>query len=237
MSGPRAALLIKVDTLGDLVLFAPVLRTLRTAWPQTRLAVVIRRAYVDLGPLLAPGIEWWPTTLDPFGNGPAADATELARLRDAADALQPEVIAAATSRRNWLEIVLAAGAPAARRVALGASAADDYFDTQLRVEFGVDSSTAFSETVSIPPAEPDWQRNYALVDALLGRAVERTAPSLDVPDSARAAAATFLVSKNLPPRGFVVCAAAGFANVRIKTWPADRFAAAIAHLRERHRCY
>src|SRR5207248_4098795 len=28
---------------------------------------------------------------------------------------------------------------------------------------------------------------------------------------------------------------AGFANVRIKTWPADRFARAIAHLRARHR--
>ncbi len=32
----------------------------------------------------------------------------------------------------------------------------------------------------------------------------------------------------------MVCAAAGFANVHLKTWPAERFAAAIRHLHERH---
>jgi ADP-heptose:LPS heptosyltransferase/GT2 family glycosyltransferase len=234
MSGPRAALFVKVDTLGDLVLFAPVLRALHSAWPQTRLAVIIRRAYVDLAPLLAPGIEWLATSLDPFGRGPSHDPGELARLRDTVSAMQPEIVAAATSRRNWLEIVLAASAPNARRVALGASSSDDFFDTQLRVELGVDSASAFTETLPVDATEPDWQRNFRLADALLGRAVERTPPALNVPDSARAAASTFLVSHNLTPRGFAVCAAAGFANVRLKTWPLDRFAATIAHVRARH---
>ena len=51
------------------MVFAPVLRSLRSAWPQTRIVTLIRRAYVDLAPLLAPGIEWITTALDPVWIG------------------------------------------------------------------------------------------------------------------------------------------------------------------------
>ena len=234
MSGPRAALLLKVDTLGDLVLFAPALCAMRMSWPATRLVVVIRRAYLDLAPLLAPGVEWLATTLDPFNQSPAADAAELARLRDAVTALQPDVVAAATSRRNWLEIALAAAAPTARRLALGAGAQDEFYDTQLRVQLGLDSTQAFAETIATPAGEPDWQRNFHLADALLGRAVERTPPRLTPDRDAQVATAAFLREKGLAPGKFAVCAAAGFANVALKTWPADRFAAALSHLETRH---
>ena len=242
MNPPRAALLLKVDTLGDLVLFAPALRALRAGWPQTRLVVVIRQTYLDLAALLVPalsssnppngpGIEWLGTTLDPFTRSPDADPAELARLRAAVAALQPDVVAAGTSRRNWLEIALAAAAPAARRVALGAGSADEFFDTQLRVQLGLDSAVAFTEAIPVPADQPDWHRNFRLASALLGRPVDPVAPSLTPPD---AGAAAFLASHQLAPGRFAVCAAAGFANVRIKTWPAERFAAAIAHLRDRH---
>ena len=230
MSGPRAILVVKVDTLGDLVLFAPTLRALRAAGPAPRITVVIRRAYLDLASLLAPGVDWLATSIDPFNHRPDADPAELARLRETITALQPEVVAAATSRRNWLEIALAAAAPAARRLALGAAAQDEFFDTQLRVQLGLDSATAFSETVATPADEPDWQRNFRLADALLGRAVARTAPALAAP----AAAPELLAGLGLTRGRYVVCAAAGFANVRLKTWPAERFAAALAHLRDRH---
>lgn len=229
MSGPRAALLVKVDTLGDLVLAAPLLRALRAAWPDTRLVVVLRRAYLDLAPLLAPGVEWLATTLDPFNRSPDADSAELTRLRDLVTTLQPEIVAALTSRRNWLEITLAAAAPTARRLALGAGATDEFFDTQLRVQLGLDSAQAFPETLPTPDGEPDWQRNFRLADALLGGAVERTPPTLTAP-----AATDLLAALKLTPGRYVVCAAAGFANVRLKTWPAERFAAALTHLRDRH---
>ncbi len=231
MSHPRTALLLKVDTLGDLVLFASTLRVLHAAWPQTRLVAVIRHPYRDLAPLLVPGIEWLSTSLDPFTHSPATDPVELARLRDAVTALQPDVVAAATSRRNWLEIALAAAAPSARRVALGAVAADEFFETQLRVHLGLDSAAAFSETITVPADEPDWQRNGRLASALLGRPVEPGPPSFAPPD---AGAAEFLARQNLARGRYAICAAAGFANVRLKTWPADRFAAALAHLRDRH---
>src|SRR5512144_423990 len=116
---PRAALILKIDTLGDLVVFAPTLRSLRLAWPQSRLTVLIRRAYADLAPLLVSGIDWLTTTLDPFAQGPETDPSEIDRLRGATAEMRPDIVAAATSRRNWLEVAIAASAPNARRIALG----------------------------------------------------------------------------------------------------------------------
>jgi ADP-heptose:LPS heptosyltransferase len=231
---PRAALLLKVDTLGDLVVFAPVLRRLRTEWPDTRLVALIRRAYVDLAPLLAPGVEWLATHLDPFAQGPEADAAEVARLRDAVTALQPDLVAAATSRRNWLEAALAAAVPSARRVALGTSADDEFFATRLRVALGIDATHVFAEQVPVPTDEADWSANFRLADALLGRAVERTPPVLTLDPKDRESVADVLAGHGLEPGRYVVCAAAGFANVRLKTWPAERFAACLREIHARH---
>src|SRR5688572_23143422 len=155
-AAPRAVLILKVDTLGDLVVFAPVLQCLRHAWPDTRLVVVIRRAYVDLAPLLVSGVEWIATTLNPFGQGPGEDPAEVTRLREAVSALRPDVVAAATSRRNWLEVALAAAAPGARCLALGASADDEFFATRLRVELGLDAAGVF-KPIAVPADEPDWR--------------------------------------------------------------------------------
>jgi len=231
---PRAALVLKVDTLGDLVVFAPVLRRLRTEWPDTRLVALIRRAYADLAPLLAPGVEWLPTHLDPFAQGPEADAAEVARLRAAVTGLQPDVVAAATSRRNWLEAAVAAAAPSARRVALGTSADDEFFATRLRVALGIDATHVFAEQVAVPADEPDWHANFRLADTLLGRSGERTPPALTLGDQDYAPVKAFLARHGLEPGRYVVCAAAGFANVRLKTWPSERFAACLREIHARH---
>ena len=233
-AAPRAIVILKVDTLGDLIVFAPTLQCLQAEWPQTRLVAIIRRAYLDLAPLLVPGVDWIATTLDPFAQGPAADPAEVARLREIVTAVQPDIIAAATSRRNWLEAAIAASAPTARRIALGTSADDEFFATQLRVALGLNAVHVFSEQVPLPSGEPEWRGNFHLADALLGRIVERVAPSLHVTPAATASVADFLAAKHLTPRRYVVCAAAGFANVQLKTWPAGHFAAALQHLRERH---
>jgi ADP-heptose:LPS heptosyltransferase/GT2 family glycosyltransferase len=232
MSAPPSLLVVKVDTLGDLVLFAPALRALRAGWPATRLAVVIRRTYLDLARLLEPGVDWIATSLDPFNRSPADDPAELDRIRALVTELRPAAVVAATSRRNWLEFALAAAAPPdARRIALGAEAADEFFQTQLQVQLGLASTGAFSEIVAPPADEPDWRRSLRLASALLGHAVPDTAPSFSpaTPD-----ATALLADLGLTPGRYAVCAAAGFANVRLKTWPADRFAAVIAHLRKRH---
>jgi ADP-heptose:LPS heptosyltransferase/GT2 family glycosyltransferase len=232
---PRAALILKTDTLGDLVLFAATLQALRSAWPDTRLVVLIRDGYLDLAPLIAPHIEWLATPLDPFVQGPNEARDELARLRETVSALAPGVVAAATSRRNWLEAALAAAAPAtSRRIALGSAESDPFFATQLQLHHGLDPSAVFNEIVDTTGDAQEWERNFRLADALLGRPVPRTRPALHPDPAARRTAVSILQSHAFRPGGYVVCAAAGFANVAIKTWPAERFAAALRHLRDRH---
>jgi ADP-heptose:LPS heptosyltransferase/GT2 family glycosyltransferase len=233
-SPARTLLCVKVDTLGDVILFAPTLRTVLDGAPGTRLVVLIRRTYAELAPLLAPGVEWMTTTLDPFANGPEEDPAELARVRSEVSGLAPDVVVAASSRHNWLETVIAATSGAARRIGVGAAAEDEFFSTRLRLRLGVDASAAFTEHVEARPDEPDWKRNFVIADVLLGRDVARQRPALGLPESAQMAARRALQQHGLEPGKYVVCAAAGFANVALKTWPAARFGAALAYLRERH---
>ena len=86
MSAPSRALILKLDTLGDLVLLAPALQALRTAWPAAHLTVVVRAAYAGLTPWLVPTrageqpVEWLTTTLDPFKHGPEEEVAERDRL-------------------------------------------------------------------------------------------------------------------------------------------------------------
>ncbi|MFZ9746009.1 MAG: glycosyltransferase family 9 protein [Opitutaceae bacterium] len=235
MTAPRRALVLKLDTLGDLVLLAPALQALRAAWPAARLTVVVRAAYAGLTPLLVPArageepVEWLTTTLDPFTAGPDDAAEERERLLAAVRERAPEVVVAATARGNWLEAALAAAAPDARRVALGEEAADAYFSTRLRLALGIEATGVFPERVIPPAEERDWRRGLRLASAVLGRAVPAAPPRLQAePDPAR------LAALGLTRGRYAVCAAAGFANVRLKTWPVERFAAVAAHLRQRH---
>jgi len=231
---PRCALFLRPDTLGDLVLFSPTLRCLRAAWPQTRIAVVIRRPYLELAPALAPGVEWIATRIDPFAQGPADAGVELATLRQTVTALAPDLVVAACPRRNWLETALAAGLPQARRIALGTTEEDPFFGTQLRLQLGTTSAVTFPEIADVTGYAQDWQRDYGLADHLLGTKVERVPPALQLDAATLRAADEVLRQRGLEPGRYVACAAAGFANVRLKTWPADRFGATLAWLRQQH---
>ena len=223
-------LVIKADTLGDLVVFTPTIRALRAGLPGTRIAVVVREAYLDLGPLIEPGVEWIGTSLDPFTEGPEARRDELARVRAAASGISPRLVIAASSRRNWLETVLAADARDARRIAF-ASEDDAFFATQLRVALGVEAAGLFEEIPPAPADEPDWRRSLRLASAALGRAAAVAPPALTPGERGQT---EVLARLGLGGGPYAVCAPAGFANVRLKTWPVERFAAVIADLRKNH---
>jgi ADP-heptose:LPS heptosyltransferase/GT2 family glycosyltransferase len=237
LPAPRSILLLKPDTLGDLVLFTPALAALRTAWPTTEISVVIRRAYADIAPYLTAGVKWVETSLDPFSSGPGQNAAELIRLQKLVTDLAPTIVVGASSRRNWLETALAKAAPtASRRVALGAAAEDPYFGAQTRSLAGIDAELVFTEHVPTPEAEPDWQRNCRLAEALVGRTLPHQPPRVTAPtaDPIRTTVAAVHSALGLKRGEYLACGAAGFANVQLKTWSAEKFGVALRHVRERH---
>jgi heptosyltransferase-3 len=231
---PRSVVLIRPDTLGDLVLFSAALSSLRAAWPDARIAVVVRQPFLALGPMLVPGIDWIPTAINPFVEGPLESGEELARLRAEVAARAPDVLLAACPHRHWLDAALAATLPAARRVAFGSDAEDPFFGRQLRFGYGVEPEAVFSETAPGADGGQDWERGYGLVEHLTGRPLGRRPPSLALDAATRERAENVLRELGLAPGRFAAIAAAGFANVAIKTWPAERFAETVAWLhRER----
>jgi len=227
---PTKALIIRPDTLGDLVLFSPALSRLREAWSGVPLAVVVRRPYLELARLLVPGIDWIPTDIDPFVRSPSEAGAELERLRKAVAEFSPDVVVAACPRRHWLDSALAAAAPGARKVAFNSIEDDPYFGVQMRLALGRKQAPEFGEIAPAAAGEADWERNYGLAEYLLGKTLPHAPPDLAIADTLLARADEILKARGLEPGRFIACAAAGYAHVRIKTWPAERFAATIGWL-------
>jgi len=260
----RSVLLLRLDGMGDIILFSPVLRALRGAWPEARLTMVVQAQYVELGPLLCPEVSWVGTTIDPIRLGPAEAETQLAELRQVVGTFGPDIVVACTSRRNWLDTAVASMAPQARRIAFEDGGEDAYFGPQLRSLYPATPEAAFDEIAETASDEQAWRRNAGLVRQILGRAVELGRPELwgagfagsgwiggsgqsAVGASApggrapptwlqnwELAATKVLGEWGIGPGSYVVCAAAGFANVPIKTWPADRYVAVLRWLRSVH---
>jgi ADP-heptose:LPS heptosyltransferase len=150
---------------------------------------------------------------------------------DAARRFSPDLVVAACLRRNWLDTAVAAAVPAARCVAFGSSEEDPFFGVQVRHLVGAAKEGFFRETAPAASGDQDWRRNFGLVEYLLGRAVAPVEPSLSIAREIQDRADAILRKLGLEPGKFVACAAAGYANVRIKTWPAERYAETLDWLR------
>jgi len=227
-------LVSKPDTLGDLVLLEPLLRALRSGLPDTRIRVLIRNAYLPLAPLIDPDAEWLGIPVDPFAQGPDQAWDQAAALLLALGTEPPDLIIAPHRQRCWLTDALMASFPKAASIGLSQEPEDAFFGPALRRRLGLAAYPSFTHT--LPPADglPEW-RGSCLAAGLLGiDPSSLETPTLHVPEELREEATRILSGLTLPPGAFAVCAAAGYANVPIKTWPAERFAAALRWLhRER----
>jgi ADP-heptose:LPS heptosyltransferase/GT2 family glycosyltransferase len=227
---PQHILYLRPDTFGDLVIFAPALGQLLAAWPKARHRLLVRPGYDTLAPLFPRAVQWQPVAINPFKDAPAAAASELESLLASLAANPPDLIVAPTLNRTWLEVAIAARFPQARRVALGDGEIDPLFANAAQLAFGVSTRAVFPETVAVDERAQEWENNFRLVDHLLGRRGPREVPVLEVPADAQRAAAAVLASHGLAPKRWAAVFAAGLANVAIKAWPADHFAAVVLHL-------
>ncbi len=220
---PKSIVYIRPDTIGDLVIFTSALAQLQAAWPDARHTLVVRPGYEALAPLFPAGLHWHVVPINPFTQQPGASREALAVLYASLDGLAPDTIVAPTLNRTWLEVAIAVRYPNARRVVLGRGAVDPLFANRLKLELGIEATSAFGEIVPADERRLDWENNHRLVDHLLGRSAPREFPRLQVPPEAAADAGGFLRAAGLVPGEFVAVFPGGLANVPIKAWPYPNF--------------
>ncbi len=226
-SVPARILFLHPDTYGDLVLFEPVLRLVREEWPQTEIGVLVRAPYVDAAPLLAEqgAVRWLTTTCNPYRQSPRESRAGLEELRAAVLAFNPDWLVAACLERTWLDAAVASFLPHTRKFCMGEGDLP-----ALEAEFGIDWATVRWEEIPVETASREWEKNLLLAGTLLGKEAPRWWPIVRTQQADRQRADEVLSGAGLSRGAFAAVCAAGTANVRIKAWPAERFAENIAWL-------
>ncbi len=228
---PRRLLFLRPDAYGDLCLFEPVLRIVRDAWPQTEVAVLIREPYRDIAPLLnAAGVQWLTTACNPYREAPGDNPAAFDALRDAVRAFAPDCLVAACAEQTWLESAVAAFLPDARQISFGPGLTDPVSRAALDAVLPVGWDAIYPQRIPVDPEAHQWEQNLSLAGALLGHEAPRWWPVVQVPASARAQADEIVAGAGLTAGEFVACAAAGTANVQIKSWPAESYGETLAWL-------
>lgn len=227
-------LVVRPDAMGDLVLFSPTLRALRDGWPEAKIRVLIRNTYKDIAQLLVPSVEWLGTDIDPYSTNPLDAKDRIESLKKLVHEAQPDLIIAACPRRNWIDMVVANAAPKARHVAFVTKERDPYFGLQLKWAMGNKEVMEYEEVAPAIETEQDWARLYGIADYLLDKKNTYTHPRLVLPASVSELADSVLKKLNLTSGSFVICAPAGSANVKIKSWPLENYVAVINQLFDSH---
>lgn len=234
---PSRILLIKPDAYGDLVLFEPVLRWLRSGLPQTEVSVVIRKSYLDVARLLPDGINWIGSGCDPYRYGPDSMETHqaLAELREQVIDFEPDCLVAACYSKTWLEAVVASWLPAARKISLGPYALDLVSTCVLEESCPEAKPALYTEWVDVPEDLADWQKNVRLAQALIGSSLCLSPlPQICVSERLERWARHYIAELGLEVGEYVACCPAGSATVSIKTWPAEGYATVLAQLAHKH---
>ena len=227
-------LIIRPDAMGDLVVFSPTLLALRDGWPEAKIRVLIRNTYKDIAQLLVPSVEWLGTDIDPYSTNPLDAKDRIESLKTLVHEAQPDLIIAACPRRNWIDMVVANAAPKARHVAFVTKERDPYFGLQLKWAMGNKEVMEYEEVAPAIETEQDWARLYGIADYLLDKKNTYTHPRLVLPANVSELADSVLKKLNLTSGSFVICAPAGSANVKIKSWPLENYVAVINQLFDSH---
>jgi ADP-heptose:LPS heptosyltransferase len=232
---PNRILFLRPDAYGDLFVFEPVPRLMRHAWPQAEVAVLIREPYFDATSLIAAdGVRWLTTACNPYRESPGDNPAALDALRETVCAFAPDCLVAACSEQTWLEAAVATFLPDARQVSAGPGLTDPHARAALDEVLPVDWTAIYPEKIPVEPEWSEWEKNLMLAGALLGHPAPRWWPTATAPDAARTQATQILADAGLMTGEFVACAAAGTANVQIKSWPAEYYGETLAWLEREH---
>lgn len=208
-TGVSAILLVRLYFIGDVLLSTPVVNALKTAFPDARLSVLIKkraRAVLEANPFVDEIIEYDAVTRY---HSPVWMASLAARLRRARFDLAVDLTG--DLRSSWLLF-----------------AADPGF----RVGFN-HAGCGFLLDRSIPYRSTGHAVDH-LLDSVraVGASPADPMPRMYVTDEERASARSLLASRGIAAAPFIALSPG--ANWEFRRWPVERFGALAALARERH---
>ncbi len=231
--GPAAIVILRPDSIGDLILFEPLLRLLREAWSRTRIHVVGTPSLDAVSRMMPSGILWHVVEdASPF-QAPTRES--IGRLKTAIGVIGgPVWLLSACTRKTWWDAAVPALGEFNRRISLGPVPVGGDLLRSL-AKAGLDGTPpGYPETVPLSTDKRERENVLECASYLLGRAASGVEPRLAVSPGAAAAADALLAGHALEHGRFVACCPAGTSNVALKVWPAGRFARVLLDLqRER----
>ena len=227
-------LFIRPDTYGDLVLFEPVLRGMKEAWPHARIGVLLQECFKDITALMPAGITWIGTSCDPYRDSPAQCHDEMTRLREVLTAFAPVTIVSACFDKTWLDAVIASWFPDCNILSAGNQQLDSVSAATVRSDFGIDASDMLQTHVAMERDSNELEKNMTLLAHLLAKDVRELRPVLSIPEATRKWAVEWLAAQGIKPGKFIACCPSGSVNVPIKKWPAERYAEVLSQATKNH---
>lgn len=222
--------MLRPDTYGDLILTIPLLRTIRERLPDAQTSLLIRAQFADIAPLMPEGVRVILTRIDPYAGILPPDSHALKTLGAALAELQPDWVITPCFNGTWLERWVASRTKSARRISVTGKALDPL--TLLSAETAGhpawDDRVLFPEQVKVEKDGLDLAKTDAVLRHLFGDDSDGGPPRIKLTDSQRSGARQILSENSLVPGQFLTCCPAGIANVKIKAWPVEKFAACIA---------
>lgn len=213
---PHGRILVKeVNWLGDVVMSLPALRALRDAYPEARLAILVKQELASF----FDGARWLDEVI------PYRVARGFAGLSD-----RWRIVRAIRARRVDVAILF----PRSFEAALWPTLAG----VPRRAGFGTDGrSWMLTHTARWIGVQPDRHQAHDYLDLLgqlfgIDRSIIAAVP--DVHEPHRTAMREWLAQHRRRPHGPLIALAAAAAYGPAKEWPTTHYAALIDHLAERH---
>lgn len=226
---PATLVILRPDSLGDLILFEPLLRILREAWSDTRIHVVGTRTLDAVSRMMPPGVAWHVVDEAPPFEAPTSDA--VAALRSALASIEGTAwLLSACPRKTWWDVVAPGLRGFERLISLGpVPVAESLRRALTRAGLG-GALPGYLETISNPAVTHEWDLVLETAAYLIGGSVPRLRPRLCLAEPAQRSADAVLGQLALKEGRYIACCPAGTANVPLKVWPAARFAQVLAEL-------
>jgi len=231
----KSALIIRPDGMGDLILFIPSLLALKDELPHARITVLIRKSFLELAKLFDSTIYWITTDLDPYTTGPELEKNEINRLTKYFEETRADIVLAACPRRNWLDHLAVYTLPDAKHIAFNSTERDPYFGLKLNLLLGQNASLDYSHLAPPANADQDWERNYGLIETVLGKSVMHLPPDLKLDPNLVSNVDKILVERGLSSSEYVICAPAGSSHVSIKSWASENYAEVLSWINKKYK--